>query len=165
MLREAFDEHYRPLCFFARRYLTSEADVQDVVMDVFVKLAGKERNFPTPLALRAFLYTAVHNAALNMLRRTKHRAGEQTDVAQEEYALDRIEDDVMLRMLHAVEELPPQCQRIFKASYFEGGSVDEVAAALGISPNTVRAQRQRARALLRARLKEIYPMLTALFLL
>lgn len=167
-LRGVFDQYYRPLCFFARRYLTSEADVQDVVMDVFLRLMGRERDFPSPLALRAFLYTAVHNAALNLLRRAarRNRSVVEADASgEDDYELDRIEDDVLFRMLQAVEELPAQCRLIFKASYFEGHSVDEVAQMFKLAPNTVRAQRQRARQLLRARLKEIYPTFVMLFML
>lgn len=38
----------------------------------------------------------------------------------------------------AIEELSPQTRRVFEACFLENKSYKEVAAAMGISPNTVR---------------------------
>ncbi|MDL2319770.1 sigma-70 family RNA polymerase sigma factor [Alistipes sp. OttesenSCG-928-B03] len=172
LLRDAFEEYYRQLCFHARRYLAREEDVKDVVMDAFLAIWNKELTFPNRLALRSFLYTAVHNASMNMIRHTSRQGLHHKRMAEqqrasyddEDYILDRIEDEVMWRLLSAIEELPSECSRVFRMSYLEGRNIREVAEALGIAENTVRAQRARGKELLKKRLQDLYPLLALLFL-
>lgn len=171
LIRKAFDDYYRKLCFYCRRYLPDEQDVQDVVMDTFLALSRSTNTFANDLALSSFLYTSVYNGAMNRLRglsrrenRHKRLQAQLPQWHEDEYVLDRIDDDLMWKLLSAIEELPPECSRIFKMSYLDGKNIREVALELQISEHTVKAQRARGKKLLQQKLGNLYPLLALFFL-
>lgn len=64
-LEKSFEQYYRPLCIYAMHYLHGDVDrAEDVVQDCFVKLWQKEADND-----KAFLFTAVRNACIDLLRR------------------------------------------------------------------------------------------------
>ena len=63
----------------------------------------------------------------------------------------------------AIEELPAECRRIFKMSYIEHLSIQEIAKQLDIAETTIKTQRARAKKYLQDRLKELFPLAILLF--
>lgn len=61
-----------------------------------------------------------------------------------------IEEEVLGEIYRAIDELPPECRRVFRLG-LEGLSNQEIADSLSISINTVRTQKQRAMAVLKKR--------------
>lgn len=170
LFKEIFDEHYRPLCFYASKYVDME-DAKDITQNVFVELWQRNMKFPTPLALKAYLYTTVHNACMNHLKVAEihQRHHEQIRAASSEldernYVTDRVESEVMWELMTAIDSLPEECRKVFKLSYMEGDDINEVARKLNISTHTVKSQRARAKQLLRERLKDLFPLFAYLFL-
>ena len=63
-------------------------------------------------------------------------------------------------MIHeAIDSLPPRYRQVFRMAYIDKMKSEEIAEALGISVNTVKVIRQRAKPRLRELLKDIYPLL------
>lgn len=73
-----------------------------------------------------------------------------------EYIDSRIESDFLWEVFNSIERLPKQCSRILKLSYLEGKNNAEIADFMGISINTVKSQKARAKLLLREYLKNIF---------
>ena len=69
-----FDAHAASLMLYARQWV-DDAAAEDVVQDVFCRLAAQRR---APASARAWLFRSVRNAALNQVRsRRRRRAREQ----------------------------------------------------------------------------------------
>ena len=168
VLYKMFDSFYHALCFFAARYITDDNQVKDIVQDVFVSAWEKKLSFPNEVALKSFLYTSVYHASINQLKLEKihqkhhQKIQEETPETTCDYFTDRVEDEVFMTLYTAIEELPTECQKIFKLSYLDGLSIEQVAEKLKISEHTVKSQRARAKKLLQEKLKTS-PQMALLF--
>jgi len=65
-------------------------------------------------------------------------------------------------LFKAIDELPEQCQRIFKLNRFDGFTNQEIADQLGISKRTVETQISKALKTLRVK---ITPMMAKLLII
>ena len=66
-----FDKYYVALCLFANQYTENEEASADIVQDSFAKLWQIRDDFFYLHQVKAFLYTAVRNKALNELEHSK----------------------------------------------------------------------------------------------
>ena len=143
---------YGELHAFARRFLTREADCEDMVSaafeDVWRNFAAIERE-----AARAFLYKSVRNKCIDHLRRdaTHRRHAElyarltegydHADRLAELHEHERIVQNVLA-------SLPDYTRQIFTACYVDRKQYREVAEEMNISPNTVKKYISRALSLI-----------------
>lgn len=169
-LHTIFDTYYHRLCFYAGKHLKDEEEAKDIVQEVFVTIWEKELQFENELALRSFLYSAVHNASMNKLTlksiHEKHHEKilkQSSGAETENYVNGRIEEEVLQAIFSAIDNLPPECQKIFKLSYLDGYELQKVADELQISVHTVKSQRARGKKLLQQQLKDLFPVFIALF--
>ena len=163
-----FHRHYAALCFFADKFLRDEEAARDVVQEVFIRFYDKAYDFPNMLALKSFLYSAVHHKALNYLEKMNNRAAireklEVTEYQENEYFHHQVEAEIFEEIFSAIEQLPSECRRIFKMSYIDHLDIREITEQLGIAESTVKTQRQRAKKFLRERLQHLYPLVALLF--
>ena len=143
---------YAELHSFARRFLSREADCEDIVCaafeDVWRNFAAIERE-----AARAFLYKNVRNKCIDHLRRegTHRRHAElyarltegydHTDLLAEMHEREQIVQRVL-------DSLPDYTRQIFTACYVDRKQYREVAEEMSISPNTVKKYISRALSLI-----------------
>lgn len=152
---ELFDRYYTPLTLFALRFLADDDAASDAVQNVFVSLY-EQRLSSKPANVKSFLYTAVRNACLNVLKHEKVRRQYESqalmmsdDMAQD--AADSLieESEAQAKVAKALAQLPEQCRKIFMLNRFDGMSNQEIADALGISKRTVETQVSNALKILR----------------
>ena len=165
---EVFLAYYPHLCLFANRILSDFAEAEDVVQEVFVAFLEKKVLRDKSVVVKSYLYASVYNACMNLLKRKKWIESRMEDfqteeMSEENYLRERIESEVMEEIFATIELLPEDCKRVFKLSYVDGMEVCKVAVTLGISENTVKTQRLRARKFLKERLKDVFPILFFLF--
>jgi RNA polymerase sigma factor (sigma-70 family) len=137
------------LRFFALR-TSSAAEAEDIVQEMFLKLAGHDSSGVENPA--AYLYRLGTNVMLDRIRarrrdadrsndyyqaqRTGPAGGEdEADIVSPEAALDAKRR--LARLVSAVRDLPPQCQRVFVMHKFQDRSYAEIAQALRISRSAV----------------------------
>src|SRR5215212_5273730 len=65
-----FEAHAAPLVLYARHWLGERAGAEDVVQEVFIRLMAQPAE---PLNVKAWLHTAVRNAAIGELRSAQRR--------------------------------------------------------------------------------------------
>ncbi|WP_262697107.1 RNA polymerase sigma factor [Chitinophaga lutea] len=166
--RVIFRRHYKALCFFGTSITQDAQEAEDLVQETFSKLWDKRADFPTTANIKAFLYISTKNACLNFLRQKQRQTEKEKDFSylqddETSAAFDPVlaETEIIRELYNEIEQLPAQCRRVFKMSYLEGRKNEEIAAALGISYNTVRTQKLRALKLIRASLmtKNLLPAL------
>lgn len=176
ILSDIYTEYYSKLLRFAQTYLNSEADAENLVQDVFLKLWDKHPDLRDVENINAYLFKLVKNACINHLQHEKNvreymsRAKYiyETDINIRIQALERFDDvifdDKKIEEIlnNAIEKLPERCREIFKLSRFEGLKYTEIANRLSISPNTVENQMVIALKKLRITLKDYLPSLIAM---
>lgn len=155
-----FNEYYKALCNYAFRFLDEYEEAEEIVQDVFVKFWEKCDTIAEDSSLKSYLYRSVHNTCLNHLKHLKVRDSyrqhiiEQMDHVEEiKYQADE-DRNVQAEIYKAIDELPPQCQKIFKLSRFEGLKYQEIADHMGLSIKTIEVQMGKALRVLRESLKE-----------
>lgn len=149
-----FRQCYRPLCLYALHYLHSVEEAEDVVQDCFVRMM----EHGLPAQPRAYLYTAVRNACVDLLRRrnpfvTDVRPADLQDFITDEEAVDRSEREA--RLWTAIERLPERCREIFLMSKRDGLTYRQIADRLELSPKTVEHQVAKALHTLRGQRDEL----------
>ena len=159
-LQVIFRQFYAPLCLFAERLLHDRPAAEDIVGDTFVKLWNRHADFENLQNVKAFLYITTRNASLNLLKQMQREMLSKKQLAyvsgsQEGFILNEIvRNEVLMEINREIENLPGQCRKIFKMSYFEGRKNQEIANMLAISVHTVKNQKSRAIQLLRVKLPD-----------
>ena len=156
--RAAFEGLFRAysaaLCTFAWGYVRSLEVAEGIVQDVFLKLWKGRTSWDPACGVRAYLYAAVRNGALDHL---KHRRVVERWAAEPRPpspAEPTPEEELQHKELEAAVQaatarLPERCRLVFTLSRQHGLTYAEIADVLGISPKTVEAQMRRAFALLK----------------
>lgn len=159
-LKVIFKQFYPALCLFAERMLRDRPAAEDVAGESLVKLWHRHTDFENMQNVKAFLYITTRNACLNLLKQMQRESLSKKQLAyltgdKEGFILNEIiRMEVLREINHEIDNLPAQCQRIFKMSYFDGKKNQEIADLLAISVHTVKNQKARAIQLLKVKLPD-----------
>jgi len=163
---ELFRAYFTPLMAFSRRILGDEDDAREVVHQVFIKLWERRREIDLSTSLKSYLFTAVNNRSLNVIRDRKKFSPEEVpelagewDVSAE---LEAMELEEKIRAV--IASLPEKCRVIFELNRFDGLKYAEIATQLDISVKTVENQMSKALKILREQLGKYLAILLWLVL-
>ena len=149
VFRLLMQENYRKVFCYVRNLTQSQWKAEEISQDVFVKLWTKRTTLKSPDSFNAFLFTIAKHTALDYLKKN----------APDTVSLDYVEviqhiapdvssvmeaKDLDLLISITVENMPHRQKLIFKMSRYDGKSIDDIAAELGISKNTVMTHLHRA---------------------
>ncbi|MEQ9288052.1 MAG: RNA polymerase sigma-70 factor [Cyclobacteriaceae bacterium] len=154
-----FKDYYKPLCGYANKYLDEIDVAEEIVQEVFVKFWEKCESIAPDSSIKSYLYRSVHNTCLNHIKHLKvrdnYRQHVMVKMETESYNFfDDVEDSNLEGKIYAaIDSLPPQCQKIFKLSRFEGLKYQEIADHLGLSIKTIEVQMGKALKVLREKLR------------
>lgn len=151
-----FRLYYEALYSHALRFVYTKEKAEDIVCDVFYDFWKSNSYMSLQSTYRAYLYAAVRNRAYTYVRyelkEEKNMTGPESSGHlpagnSPESLLEY--DELHQRIDRAIQELPPQCQRVFLLSRFEGKKNKEIAASLDLSLKTVEAHMAKALSQLR----------------
>lgn len=128
--------------------LSSTADAEDAVQEVFLRLLTTRPRFRDAEHEKAWLIRTTLHRAADLRRAAHNRDVPLTDTLPAR--LSEPEYDV----LSAVRELPESYSAVIHLYYYEGYSIKEIAKLLGLPAATVGTRLARGRERLRALLKE-----------
>jgi RNA polymerase sigma-70 factor (ECF subfamily) len=162
-LEALFHLYYDPLCRFAEAYVRSRAEAEDLVQGMFVHLWEQRERWALRGSVRAYLYTAVRNAALNVL---KHRLVERRALTDDD-SIPRIgmaqsapspHDDAVGHELEeaigrAIDGLPDRYRLVVTLRAQHHLSIPEIARILDLPVKTAETRAARAIQALRAALE------------
>ncbi len=154
---------------FAKEYVVSEADAENIVQDVFMLLWEKRDVLDIKVSLVAYLFSLVKNKSLDYLRHQAVAEDFNQELQAKLSALEMLnnafssDEDVEQIISKAINTLPDRCREIFIKSRVEGKKNREIAEEMGISVNTVENQMGIALKKLRIELKDYLPLLIVLF--
>lgn len=165
--------YFPKLVRFAREYVCSQEDAENIVQDVFLVIWKQKETLDYLENIQAFLFRLTKNKCIDFLRRQiliveKEQAMQEVELREFTYRLSSMEsfdefifgeDDLTVLIHKAIESLPPRCKEIFRMSRFEGMSHQEIAMHFDISPSTVNNHISVAMKKLKEELKDYFPLL------
>ncbi len=147
-LAELYKLYYQKLILFAKSIVRTKELAEEVVEDVFIKLWCNRAEIGQVKNLNVYLYTAVKNTSLNRLsQQASQLVSAPFDFLNIELENElanphelMITTEMMKKMHHAIDTLPPRCKMIFRLIREDGLQYKEVSEILSISVNTIDAQ-------------------------
>ena len=147
--KSCFSEVGPGLLLFARQWVQSAADAEDVVQEAFVKFWRRNHKIEN----RALLYAAVRSIALDFIRRDSRRARrEAAAVGDTDECIEpqfEFEDDTQRALAQAIDFLPCEQREVLVMKIWNELTFAEIAGALGISQNTAASRYRYALAALK----------------
>ena len=151
-LDDVFRSHYRQVVGVAARVLGSWDQAEDVAQEVFLSFG---RSTVPPGEAGGWLSVAAAHSALNLLRSGRRRATREAaaadTVAQSDFVETVVTREERRRVRGALARLPRK-QAVALVLRHSGLSYADVAAAIGVSPNSVGTTVRRAESALRKEL-------------
>jgi len=158
---------------FIRRRVPNEADVEDLLQDVFSEVIEAYRLMEPVQRWSAWMFRVARNRIIDLFRKRRLEAfgSDPAAISNEGEALPLEEvltspaagpaevyaQTVLLEELEeALDELPREQREAFLAHEVEGYSFREISARTGISVNTLLSRKHYAVVHLRHRLQDIY---------
>ena len=144
-----FDRHAAAGYSLALRMCGRRALAEDIVQEAFLSLWRSGTGYDRARgSVRSWVLSAVHNRAVDALRRTGAKAGR--DVSDEGIAerlpareatdteVERREESRQVR--GALDELPADQRQVIELAYFGGLSHSQIAEMLDLPPGTVKGR-------------------------
>jgi RNA polymerase sigma factor (sigma-70 family) len=161
---------------FIRRRVPDPRDAEDILQDVFYKMVEANRLLMPIEHVTGWLFRVARNRITDLFRKKRPESFSDAAVEDENGELLQIEDllpspdagpealyvrTVLLDELElALGELPEEQREVFVVHELEGLSFKEIAAATGVSVNTLLSRKRYAVLHLRERLQDIYDEFT-----
>ena len=149
-----FSELAPGLVLFARQWVRSQADAEDVVQEAFVRFWRRDHNIDN----RSLLYAAVRSAALDLIRRDGRRARRENEVysGMAQFSDPQFEtiDDSQGVLATSIDRLPHEQREVLVMKIWSDLTFAEIGETLGISQNTAASRYRYALAALK---KDLLP--------
>ena len=155
VLTESFKSLSDGLYRVAYYMLESQADAEDAVQDLFIKLWGNRDQLDTVLNFKAYCTTLMKNLCIDKLRKEqKVQSMEPGPDVAESRLVDEDYDarEKLERVLAAIERLPGRQRDVMKMYVLEEMSYEEIAEKTGMSNLTLRVLLSNARKSLRSQI-------------
>lgn len=138
-IEQLYSDSYQRLLTMARLMLKDEKEAEDVVGDLFARLAEGTFTLPSERP-ESYLLTAVRNNCLDRIRRLSLRERMERRLSLSEPGASTENGDLqrLKEMIDYAEmTFPRQTWRVFQLRFEEGMQYSEIAEKLGISETSV----------------------------
>lgn len=147
----------RPLFYYIRRLVVSEADAWDTLQDVWFQVIRKIGKLRQPGALPAWLYKIAHHAAVSHLRKN----ASYEPLPEGDRAVETVDRDVHpsfsefgAEEIHrALDRLSLPHREVLTLRFLEGFSLAEIGEVIGVSVGTVKSRLHYAKQAIRGLLE------------
>lgn len=145
-----FKKHGRKIHYFAKSIVKTKEVAEEIMVDSIVKLWQNRTRFESSESINAFLYVVIRNLSINYVKSAY--ASQQFEYEFDEN-LENVDPDIYLKIVRAeflqsiydeVAKLPEKQQAIFRMTYFEDLTTEEICERLKMSPAAVFTNRSRA---------------------
>lgn len=153
-----FDTYGPKIHAFALSYLKNEADSEELLQDVFLKLWEVRADLDSYKNIKSFLFKICINLIYDLIRRKNiHQAyldyiDANKSSSDDNTWQDIVYNEMLNNLKQIVDTMPEQRQHIFRLSKEQGLSNQEIAIQLNLSQRTVENQLYRAVTFLRQKL-------------
>ena len=164
-----FKTQYSGLCSYANSFLKDLDASEEVVQEVMLKVWTSRKTLVIDSSVRSYLYRAVRNGSVNVLKHLKIRDEYRSyRESEHEGSYQSHEDNMVVAELEqkirqAIDNLPLERRKVFALSRYDGLTYPQIAEKLGISVKTVENQMGKALKSLREELADYLPLLMVFF--
>ena len=135
-IEQLFRQNYSEMIHLARVLLGNDEEAEDVVQDIFLRIADSD----IPPQKDRYLLTAARNACLNRIRQMRIHdrvkglmpIEDEADLQPIDKRLERIDEIAA----YVDEQLEEPHRSVFHLRFDEDLTVSEIARRLGLNPNT-----------------------------
>ncbi len=164
--KQLFNNYKNRVFSFIKKTINNTSDSEELTQEVFVKLWTNRMSFDPEQSVNSFIYTIARNTVYDFLRKKlshkKYIELFSKELSSDNSLIDYVYyNDAKKILQKLIAELPPQRQKIFMLSRYEGKTYRTIALELGISENTVDTQIRKALKFLKVH----YPEVTKLIIL
>jgi RNA polymerase sigma-70 factor (ECF subfamily) len=150
--KTCFAEAAPGLVLFARQFVRTAADAEDIVQEAFVRFWRKQHSIQN----RALLFATVRSISLDLLRRDARRARREADAVAEADQCTTPEfnfaSESQQALAGAIDHLPEEQREVLVMKIWNELTFAEIAEVLGISQNTAASRYRYALAALKKNL-------------
>ncbi len=152
--KNCFSQLAPGLVLFARQWVRSSADAEDIVQEAFVRFWRTNRDVTN----RGLLYATVRSVALDLIRKDTRRARREVEASWDlPHATDPqfdTGDDSQRQLAGAIDRLPHEQREVLVMKIWNELTFAEIGEGLGISQNTAASRYRYALAALK---KDLLP--------
>ena len=138
VFEELFQIHYPHLINFACKYVLSKPIAEDILQEVFMSMwINKDKIDFEHREIKPYLYKSVYNRCINYIKSLKESLpldDDDVDVLIQKEIIDEKAFDILLlqdlerELAFSIDQLPPQCKKVFTYSRNYGLKNKEIAA-------------------------------------
>jgi RNA polymerase sigma-70 factor (ECF subfamily) len=155
--RALYETHVERVYRITFRLTGAEHLARDITQDTFVRAFAGMEGFRGDSTFGTWLHSIAVSLSLNELkrrRRDRARNAPLDDAMHVHHQAPTSDPVLREKLMQAVNDLPEGCRTVFMMHDAEGCTHEEIAAALGITAGTSKAQLARARGKLRVALAQ-----------
>jgi RNA polymerase sigma-70 factor (ECF subfamily) len=154
IFEEVYYQFHERLYWYVWKRTNSETLAEDVVQESFMKFWDTRENLSLAFPLEVQLARIVRTTLIDHLRKESNQRKALISLSKnvDQPGFDNnllLKKELEERVHIAVQELSPECKKIFQLSREGGFSYTQIASMLSISPKTVENQISKALRLLR----------------
>lgn len=137
-LEELYDTYGEALFRYALALTCSRDDAEDAVQAVFVRIFQEQHCLSRVKNVKAYLFSAVRNAAFNIFRSKRRREAVASSLcAAFQVELQSVKSESQAELCEALDELPLYQREVLILKVFDEMTFKEIADTVGASINTV----------------------------
>lgn len=140
-IKEALQKHSNTIFRIAYQNLKNQADAEDIMQEVFIRLMQSNMSFESDDHLKAWLIKVTINLCKDHLKSSWYKRTKSLEEIPNTYYLIKEESEVISELF----KLSVKYRNILYLYYFEEYTLQEISQILDISVNTASSQLQRAR--------------------
>jgi RNA polymerase sigma-70 factor (ECF subfamily) len=147
---DLWEAYSRQLLAFIRSRVSDEADAEDLLQEVFLRIHTHLCCLPELGKIKSWVYQITRNAIIDYYRARRPHEELPETLADEAEATEEEPAEVLAPSLRQiVEELPGRYREALLLTEYEGFNQRELAEKLGISVPGAKSRVQRARQMIR----------------
>jgi len=150
IFRRLYDLYYHRLLLYAKSYLDTDDEAEDVVQELFIHLYEKRKDVLIYSSLASYFFRSVHNKCIQLLRHRKvvagHEENQKLKIREAEILYNSSDSfsfsehklkEIQQIYTRANDALPEKTREIFRLSREQLKSNKEIAGLLHIQLKTV----------------------------
>ena len=167
-LGSLYTEIYPSLLRYAVRVLGENHAfmAEDCVQESIFKLYQSRKEFDSPLQMKSFLFTCVHNEIVNLFRKdTRHTnylnhkkqimgGNGEPEWVEDDFISQYVLQETLDRLYAFIDALPEPLHQFFELSFEKGMKNKEIAELLKLSPETIKKRKAKLVSTLRDHFKD-----------
>lgn len=134
---------------FIRRRVSNDAEAEDILQDVFLKIVRRAEDLPEPAKLQGWIFLIARNAIIDHYRMRKETVAVPETLAAEADTAPEEAEGLNASLRRMIGSLPEPYREAVRLTEIEGVPQVALAKRLGLSVSGAKSRVQRGRQMLR----------------